>query len=84
MDYFHFWLPAINGGILAIFPLALIALTKRNHMVSCVILGVIVTEYDTVSVNILFIIILAYAVLLQDTMFFIEVTIASFKYNFLK
>ena len=45
MDYFHFWLPAINGGILAIFPLALIALTKRNHMVSCVILGVIVTEY---------------------------------------
>ncbi len=39
---------------------------------------------DTVSANILFIIILAYAVLLQDTMFFIEVTIASFKYNFLK
>ena len=39
---------------------------------------------DTVSVNILFIIILAYAVLLQDTMFFIEVTIALFKYNFLK
>ncbi len=56
-------------------------------LIICELLDYTINELlgdDTVSVNILFIIILAYAVLLQDTMFFIEVTIASFKYNFLK
>ena len=56
-------------------------------LIICELLDYTINEllgYDTVSANILFIIILAYAVLLQDTMFFIEVTIASFKYNFLK
>jgi hypothetical protein len=56
-------------------------------LIICELLDYTINELlgdDTVSANILFIIILAYAVLLQDTMFFIEVTIASFKYNFLK
>lgn len=56
-------------------------------LIICELLDYTINELlgdDTVSVNILFIIILAYAVLLQDTMFFIEATIASFKYNFLK
>ena len=56
-------------------------------LIICELLDYIINELlgdDTVSANILFIIILAYAVLLQDTMFFIEVAIASFKYNFLK
>ena len=56
-------------------------------LIICELLDYTINELlgdDTVSANILFIIILTYAVLLQDTMFFIEVTIASFKYNFLK
>ena len=56
-------------------------------LIICELLDYTINELlgdDTVSANILFIIILAYAVLLQDTMFFIEVTIASFKYNFIK
>ena len=56
-------------------------------LIICELLDYTINELigdDTVSANILFIIILAYAVLLQDTMFFIEVTLASFKYNFLK
>ena len=56
-------------------------------LIICELLDYTINELlgdDTVTANILFIIILAYAVLLQDTMFFIEVTIASFKYNFLK
>ena len=56
-------------------------------LIICELLDYTINELlgdDTVSANILFIIILAYAVLLQDTMFFIEVTIASFKCNFLK
>ena len=56
-------------------------------LIICELLDYTINELlgdDTVSANILFIIILAYAVLLQDTMFFIDVTIASFKYNFLK
>ena len=56
-------------------------------LIICELLDYTINELlgdDTVSANILFIIILAYAALLQDTMFFIEVTIASFKYNFLK
>ena len=56
-------------------------------LIICELLDYTINELlgdDTVSANILFIIILAYAVLLQDTMLFIEVTIASFKYNFLK
>ncbi len=56
-------------------------------LIICELLDYTINELlgdDTVSANILFIIILAYVVLLQDTMFFIEVTIASFKYNFLK
>ena len=56
-------------------------------LIICELLDYTINELlgdDTVSAHILFIIILTYAVLLQDTMFFIEVTIASFKYNFLK
>ena len=56
-------------------------------LIICELLDYTINELlgdDTVSANILFIIILAYAVLLQDTMFFIDVTIASFKYNFPK